>query len=73
MPKGLSITYRQSPSGPRRATSVAVPSTCTCSPSGGLRHNGFPSRTVYRLTPVGELLRPLLTELYRTGALSAVN
>jgi hypothetical protein len=52
---------------------VAVPSTCTCSPSGGLRHNGFPSRTVYRLTPVGELLRPLLTELYRTGALSAVN
>jgi DNA-binding HxlR family transcriptional regulator len=39
-----------------------------------LRHNGFPSRTVYRLTPAGELLRPLLTELYRTGAaLSAVS
>ncbi|MFE3290514.1 winged helix-turn-helix transcriptional regulator [Rhodococcus sp. NPDC059234] len=30
-------------------------------------HSGFPSRTVYRLTPRGEALRPLLIELYRTG------
>lgn len=32
-PKGLSVTYRQGPPGPRRATSVAVPSTCTARPS----------------------------------------
>ncbi|GHF35532.1 winged helix-turn-helix transcriptional regulator [Kitasatospora xanthocidica] len=28
---------------------------------------GFPVRTLYRLTPAGEALRPLLVELYRTG------
>lgn len=32
------------------------------------RHNGFPTRVSYRLTPAGRLLRPLLVELYRTGA-----
>lgn len=31
------------------------------------RQIGFPSRTVYRITAVGEQLRPLLVELYRTG------
>jgi DNA-binding HxlR family transcriptional regulator len=34
---------------------------------GCRRHTGFPPRTVYRLTPAGERLRPLLVELYRTG------
>ncbi|WP_312866194.1 winged helix-turn-helix transcriptional regulator [Streptomyces boluensis] len=29
---------------------------------------GFPPRTRYRLTPSGHALRPLLVELYRTGA-----
>ncbi len=29
---------------------------------------GFPTRTAYRLTERGLLLRPLLVELYRTGA-----
>ncbi|MFI8456100.1 winged helix-turn-helix transcriptional regulator [Kitasatospora sp. NPDC085464] len=29
---------------------------------------GFPVRTSYRLTPAGRALRPLLVELYRTGA-----
>lgn len=29
---------------------------------------GFPVRTTYRLTPAGQALRPLLVELYRTGA-----
>ncbi|WP_254878413.1 helix-turn-helix domain-containing protein [Streptomyces sp. NA04227] len=29
---------------------------------------GFPARTRYRLTPGGQALRPLLAELYRTGA-----
>ncbi|MFF3004155.1 winged helix-turn-helix transcriptional regulator [Kitasatospora sp. NPDC057940] len=29
---------------------------------------GFPVRTSYRLTTAGEALRPLLVELYRTGA-----
>src|SRR5262245_13383121 len=28
------MRYRQGPSAPRRATSLAVPSTCTCLPSG---------------------------------------
>lgn len=32
-----------------------------------LRHNDFPARTTYRITPSGLLLRPLLIELYRTG------
>ncbi|WP_307831949.1 winged helix-turn-helix transcriptional regulator [Prauserella cavernicola] len=31
-------------------------------------HPGFPPRTSYRLTEAGLRLRPLLTELYRTGA-----
>nr|WP_255672791.1 helix-turn-helix domain-containing protein [Glycomyces amatae] len=29
--------------------------------------SGFPTRVVYRLTARGEALRPLMTELYRTG------
>lgn len=29
--------------------------------------NGFPTRSVYRITERGEALRPLLIELYRTG------
>ncbi|MEO3766909.1 helix-turn-helix domain-containing protein [Streptomyces sp. B8F3] len=29
---------------------------------------GFPVRTRYTLTPAGKALRPLLVELYRTGA-----
>ncbi|WP_249227742.1 winged helix-turn-helix transcriptional regulator [Kutzneria sp. CA-103260] len=38
------------------------------------RLGGFPARTEYRLTEAGQLLRPLLVELYRTGeALLAVN
>jgi hypothetical protein len=41
VPKGLSVTYRQRPPGPRRATSVAVPSTCTARPSRPL-----PARSV---------------------------
>ncbi|MDT0345626.1 winged helix-turn-helix transcriptional regulator [Streptomyces litchfieldiae] len=32
------------------------------------RLGGFPVRTRYRLTPAGRALRPLLIELYRTGA-----
>lgn len=28
---------------------------------------GFPSTVTYRLTPAGESLRPLMTELYRAG------
>ncbi|MGW0391224.1 winged helix-turn-helix transcriptional regulator [Streptomyces sp. NPDC003042] len=32
------------------------------------RLSGFPARTRYRLTPTGWALRPLLIELYRTGA-----
>lgn len=35
-PNGLSITYRQTPSSPRRATSVAVPRTSTRLPSAAL-------------------------------------
>ncbi|MBF9133015.1 helix-turn-helix transcriptional regulator [Plantactinospora sp. S1510] len=31
------------------------------------RQKGFPSQVVYRLTTAGQLLRPLLIELYRTG------
>ncbi|MFC8528367.1 winged helix-turn-helix transcriptional regulator [Nocardia sp. NPDC057227] len=31
------------------------------------RLTGFPVRTRYALSPAGEALRPLLTELYRTG------
>lgn len=29
--------------------------------------NGFPARTSYRITALGQQLRPLLIELYRTG------
>lgn len=36
-------------------------------------YRGFPSRTGYRLTPAGERLRPLLVELYRTGAALAAD
>ncbi|WP_326796133.1 helix-turn-helix transcriptional regulator [Streptomyces sp. NBC_01808] len=32
------------------------------------RFPGFPVRTRYTLTPAGRALRPLLVELYRTGA-----
>ena len=35
---------------------------------GCSRISGFPSRVVYRLTPAGRALRPLLVQLYRTGA-----
>ncbi|ASR37991.1 HxlR family transcriptional regulator [Prauserella marina] len=31
-------------------------------------HAGFPTRTSYQLTTAGKRLRPLLVELYRTGA-----
>ncbi len=30
-------------------------------------HRGFPQTVTYRLTPHGEALRPLMTELYRAG------
>lgn len=32
------------------------------------RRSSYPPRTSYSLTPAGQRLRPLLTELYRTGA-----
>ncbi|HSA53101.1 MAG TPA: helix-turn-helix domain-containing protein [Yinghuangia sp.] len=35
---------------------------------GHVRISGFPSRSRYELTDTGEALRPLLRELYRTGA-----
>src|SRR5262249_53315859 len=58
VPRRLSIRYRQSPSAPRRATSLAVPSTCTCLPSGPVPSIDQ-STTIWAISPLTNTWRAL--------------
>src|SRR5215467_4363436 len=58
VPRRLSIRYRQRPSVPRRATSLAVPSTCTCLPSGPVPSIDQ-STTIWAISPLTNTWRAL--------------
>src|SRR5215470_11306081 len=58
VPRRLSIRYRQRPSAPRRATSLAVPSTCTCLPSGPVPSIDQ-STTIWAISPFTNTWRAL--------------